>query len=102
MNFTAAELRELADHVALYVRNDMPDFDTCKKCMALEPALREYADLKEAAEKGVTDEVLRPQFERFCRNQCSPGALTSEWYWMIFKAGAFAVAPLLALKGDKP
>jgi len=77
MNFTAAELRALADNMAL---------PATKACAAL----REYADLKEAAEKGVTEEVLRPQFERFCRDQCSQGANFSEWYWQIFQAGGRA------------
>lgn len=42
---------------------------------------------------------LRGAFEQWCREYCSPGADSSEWYWRLFKAGAEA-----ALRGatDEP
>jgi len=33
---------------------------------------------------------LRPAFEEFCRQFCSPGAATSDFYWRLFQAGAEA------------
>jgi hypothetical protein len=47
LNFTAAELRQLAAHVEGGIRQDIVDFDNCNACKALAPALREYAALKE-------------------------------------------------------
>jgi hypothetical protein len=45
-NFTAAELREMADDCHHALMDDSEDYK-------IATALREYADLKEAAEKGV-------------------------------------------------
>jgi hypothetical protein len=44
-------------------------------------------------------EALRKQFEQFCKEQCSPGAYTSDWYWRIFQAGARAAE--LSAQQDK-
>ncbi len=44
MNFTAAELRELALHVENELKQDIVDFDNCNACKAIPRALREYAD----------------------------------------------------------
>jgi hypothetical protein len=56
-------------------------------------ALREYADLKEAAEKGVTDELVTQLFLAATRD--NPNKTR-------FDAISEVLAPLLALKGDKP
>ncbi len=83
MNFTAAELRTLA-----FLCDDQPN---CP--MEIGNALREYADLKEAAEKGVTDEVVRGAYAVYTYNYSGKEGM---------RATLLAVAPLLALKGDKP
>jgi hypothetical protein len=77
MNFTAEDLRDMAE------------------CDAMErraAALREYADLKEAAEKGVTDEVVTAAYL----------AWHDDGPKVSLRKALLAVAPLLALKGDKP
>jgi hypothetical protein len=93
MNFTAEDLRDMAE------------------CDAMErraAALREYADIKEAAEKGVTDEVVELAARTLCSvNGVNPDRsrdMVPEWVYRKHDAHAalLAVAPLLALKGDKP
>jgi hypothetical protein len=79
MNFTAAELRAMADNMAL---------PATKACAAL----REYADIKEAAENGVTDEVVTAAYL----------AWHDDGTKVSMRKALLAVAPLLALKGDKP
>jgi hypothetical protein len=66
-------------------------------------ALREYADLKEAAEKGVTDEVAVEALR--VHGWTSQGPSESPDFKMAkehMRKVLLAVAPLLALKGDKP
>jgi len=40
------------------------------------------------------ESLLREKFEYFCRNHCSPGARSSEWYWFIYKCAAADVREL--------
>jgi hypothetical protein len=92
MNFTAAELRTQADYICgnYYTRSDMN--------AAIVSALREYADLKEAAEKGVSDDVVNAAYKAWHIVRYTHEGSTRK---QAVQAAVTAVAPLLALKGDK-
>lgn len=34
----------------------------------------------------MPNDPIREKFEEFCREQCSPGAHTSDWYYTIWRA----------------
>ena len=93
---TAAELRKLADDCHHTLMDDSEDYK-------IATALREYADLKEAAEKGVTDEVAVEALR--VHGWTSQGPSESPDFKMAkehMRKVLLAVATLLALKGDKP
>jgi hypothetical protein len=91
-NFTAAELRDLAD--------ELEKVFGFSKVIRFANALREYADLKEAAEKGVTPELVITA----CNAYDSSGEVGDDEVavYPAMHATLTVVAPLLALKGDKP
>jgi hypothetical protein len=88
MNFTAAELRELAD-LCDYQPN-------CPR--EIGNALREYADLKEAAEKGVTLQMACEAYAKFLSVVAGERRDPEIGMREVLRS----VAPLLALKGGKP
>jgi hypothetical protein len=97
MNFTAAELRDLAEMI------DANDPKILVDLGDVSAALREYADLKEAAEKGVTDEVVRAALDVLWPRHDDRFKFRHNEGWMNdMRAAIESVAPLLALKGDKP
>jgi hypothetical protein len=80
MNFTAAELRAMVPRVSVA---------SFAEIAVIQAMLREYAALKEAAEKGITMEALETALEAW--RMGGPSTV------MSMHAALTAVAPLLAL-----
>lgn len=38
----------------------------------------------------MPNDPIREKFEEFCKEQCSPGAHTSDWYYTIWRAAHLA------------
>jgi len=49
-----------------------------------------------ADSQSAHEAAVRQEFERWCQQNCSPGAASSEWYWTIWKAGCASRAANLA------
>lgn len=60
----------------------------CGNCDNSEHCARQYGICLRAERTAHEPPADRPAFLEWCKQNCSAGAESSEWYWQIFQAGA--------------